>query len=238
MEKLSQIISKKVVSLKEACMVGYILNAVFDENYHFIIGYIISDEESEIEKFLSIEDIEIVSEEGVFVSSVFVMQNLIIENDNNPIGKIVYDKKGFCLGRVEECFLENNKLIKLQTNLCEILQKNIFSIGKDFVIFNKNNKNSKKTIKKYKNKLNYKNIEQKAEILNKINLSKNQSEIDNVLPVKMIANKSLLIGKTLQNDVFGFNNEIIAKKDEKITEKIIKKAINHNKLNFLFFSSK
>ena len=58
------------------------------------------------------------------------------------------------------------------------------------------------------------------------------------MPIKTYANKSLLMGKILTNDILGFNNEIIGKKDEKITEKIIKKAINHNKLNFLFFCSK
>ena len=140
MEKLSQIISKRVISINDACNVGYVLNVVFDENYNYIIGYIINDEESEVEKYLAVEDAVVLSDEGVFIQSVFSMQNLNVESQNNPIGKMVYDKKGDCLGRVEECFLEHNKLIKLQTNCCEIMQKNIYSIGKDFVIFEKNKK--------------------------------------------------------------------------------------------------
>ena len=238
MEKLSQIISKRVISINDACNVGYVLNVVFDENYNYIIGYIINDEESEVEKYLAVEDAVVLSDEGVFIQSVFSMQNLNVESQNNPIGKMVYDKKGVCLGRVEECFLEHNKLIKLQTNCCEIMQKNIYSIGKDFVIFEKNKKNNKRSMKKYTKKINFNKIDQKVEILSKINNQEKTSNFSNNLPIKTYANKSLLMGKILTNDILGFNNEIIGKKDEKITEKIIKKAINHNKLNFLFFCSK
>ena len=81
-------------------------------------------------------------------------------------------------------------------------------------------------------------ISPKVEILNQNNLQNQQFNFSSSLPIKATANKSKLLGKTLTKSLFGYNNEIIGKKDEKITEKIISRAIKHNKMNFLFFFSK
>lgn len=235
MEKLSEIISKKVISIGEGEEVGYILCPIFEDKN--LLGFSVCDEESELEKFLSIDDLSFCGDE-VFIPSIFCMQNVTVEEGVSPLGKLVYSSDGQCLGRIEECFLEKNKIKKLQTNLCEIMQKNIAQIGKDFVIFQKNNKKSIKNAKK--SQKNVKLIENlpKVEILNKIENENNYLNFSSTLPIKVIANKSSVLGKKLVKDVYGFNNEIIGKENEIITEKMIKKAVKHNKYNFLLFCSK
>ena len=235
MEKLSEIISKKVISIGEGEEVGYILCPIFDNKN--LLGFSVCDEESELEKFLSIDDLSFCGDE-VFIPSIFCMQNVTVEEGVSPLGKLVYSSEGQCLGRVEECFLEKNKIKKLQTNLCEIKKKNIAQIGKDFVIFQKNIKKTIKNAKK--SQKNVKLIENlpKVEILNKIENENNYLNFSSTLPIKVIANKSSVLGKKLVKDVYGFNNEIIGKENEIITEKMIKKAVKHNKYNLLLFCSK
>ena len=235
MEKLSEIISKKVISIGEGEEVGYILCPIFEDKN--LLGFSVCDEESELEKFLSIDDLSFCGDE-VFIPSIFCMQNVTVEEGVSPLGKLVYSSEGQCLGRVEECFLEKNKIKKLQTNLCEIMQKNIAQIGKDFVIFQKNNKKSIKNAKKSQKNIKLTEILPKVEILNKIENENNYLNFSSTLPIKVIANKCSVIGKKLTKDVYGFNNELIGKENQIITEKMIKKAVKHNKYNFLLFCSK
>lgn len=236
MEKLSEIISKNIYAIDEGKMVGYILCPVFENC--FLQGYIVCDDEVEQEKFLSSKDIVSSTKQAMFINSIFDMQNVEIITAISPLGKLVFDNQGTNFGRVEECFIENNYIKKLQTNLCEIMQKNISTIGQDCVIFNKNKKNRKKTIKNYNKNINLITKLPKVEILNKIENKNEMLEFSSTLPIKAVANKSKLIGKKITKDILGFNNEIIAKQDEIITEKIIKKANKHNKINLLFFYSK
>ena len=236
MEKLSEIISKKIITIEEGKMVGYIIKPVFDNCQ--LVGFISCDDESEIEKFLLYEDIKNINKEGVLISSVYAMQNVDIEGGNSPLGKIVFDQNGVNLGRVEECYLDKKNIKKLQTNLCEIMGKNIACIEQDFVIFQKNNKKIKKNQKKSLKNINFIQKNPKVEILNKIENKNNEPDFQPSYPIKVTANKSKLLGKKIVKDILGFNNEIIAKKDEIINSKIINRAIKHNKLNLLFFNSK
>lgn len=235
MEKLSEIISKKVISTGEGQEVGYVLCPIFEDKN--LLGFSVCDEESELEKFLSIDDLLFCKDE-VFIPSIFCMQNVIVEEGVSPLGKLVFSDDGQCLGRVEECFLEKNKIKKLQTNLCEIMQKNIACLGKDFVIFKKNNKKSIKNNKKSQKNTKITEILPKVEILNKIDNENNFLNFSLALPIKAIANKSTVVGKKLTKDVYGFNNELIGKENQIITEKMIKKAVKHNKYNFLLFCCK
>ena len=236
MEKLSEIISKTIYAVDEGKMVGYILCPVFEDC--FLQGYIVCDDEVEQEKFLSSKDIVSSTKEAIFINSIFDMQNVEMLSAVSPLGKFVFDSNGTNFGKVEECYIENNFIKKLQTNICEIMSKNIATIGKDCVIFAKHKKNQKKSIKNYNKNINLIEKLPKVEILNKIQNKNETLEFSSTLPIKAIANKSKLIGKKITKDIFGFNNEIIAKQDEIINEKIIKKANKHNKINLLFFYSK
>ena len=58
---------------------------------------------------------------------------------------------------------------------------------------------------------------------------------ENFVPKRVQYNPETIIGKVAKNDLIGINNEIIIKANQVITEKIIKDATKHNRLNQLYF---
>ena len=79
-------------------------------------------------------------------------------------------------------------------------------------------------------KIEFDNIELKPKANYKIS--------ENPLPQRMITSQNYLLGRKLSKTIYGINNEIIAKKDCLITEKILNAAKNHNKLVELAVFSK
>ena len=66
MNSLKSFISKKVVSLGEGKLIGYVLNVCLDQKLNNLIGFIIVDEESEEEKFLSFKNLKSYNENYLF----------------------------------------------------------------------------------------------------------------------------------------------------------------------------
>lgn len=243
MEKISSIISKKVISLEEGGAAGYVLDAVFDESLKTFEGCIIADDETENTFFLDRKAILSQGEDCVIIESESVLEYDISSQTNNPIGKEVYDEKGVFLGRVIDAEISGKNLKKIITKKCEIPQKFIKKSGINYIIFG-----IYKNIKKNKNKLIFKEKE-KIKNLNEalpkvITLTENnisqinaKSEELSQLQMRVFASPNSLLGRTLTRDLFGMNNEIIARKNEKIDKKIIKNAKNHNKLNILAYFS-
>ena len=54
-------------------------------------------------------------------------------------------------------------------------------------------------------------------------------------PEKVSLSSKFYVGKCACDDVFGYNNERIVKREEKVTKSIFENAKKHNKLNELFF---
>ena len=133
MEKVSSFISKKVISLAQGSVVGYVLNVVFDEKLKFFEGCEIVDEESENVLFLNEKDILSVGEDCVVVEDLAVLDLAFFSSLNSPIGKEVYDKRGVCFGRVIEVEIKGKQVKKIITNKCEILQKFIQKIDSTFI---------------------------------------------------------------------------------------------------------
>lgn len=238
MEKVSKFISKKVISLADANQIGYVLNIVFDEKVKFFEGLIIIDEESENSFILNKKDIQSVGEDCVMIKDSNALIFNISSNSNNPIGKLVYDTFGNMLGRVTDVEVVGKNVKKIITDRCEFPQKFIRKSGDNFIIFG--------NPVKEKNKLNFKenisveNIDKmpKTMISAQVGTIAATNVINPEFPIRLYAGTKKLIGKTLTDDIMGYNNEIIAHKNQKINQKIINKAISHNKLNLLNFYSK
>ena len=96
MEKISKIISKKVISLENAQQVGYVVDMVFDDEVKNFTGLIIIDDESENSFILRREDIYSMGEETVMIKTADTLQFNISSKSNNPIGKTVYDSYSNC----------------------------------------------------------------------------------------------------------------------------------------------
>lgn len=242
MEKVSSLVSKKVISLEEGKSLGYVLDLVFDDMLKCCQGVIVADDENENTFFLSCKAILSEGEECVMVESERVLEFDISSQSNNPIGKKVYDEKGVNLGTVCDVVVSGKNVKKIITKKCEIPQKYIKKSGINYIIFGiyKNNKkNKRKPIFKEKESAGL-----LSDKLPKVVASSNEiiqekrdfAEIDNT-QMRLFASPNFLLGRTITKDLFGMNNEIIARKNEKISKKTINLAKNHNKLNFLAYFS-
>ena len=210
-------------------MIGYILDVAFDELTLKKIGYYVVDEETEGELFLKLEDVISISDVAVVVEDVLSFE-FVQKRENFLMGKLVFDDKASCYGRVQKLCFNKNKCEKICTTQCEILTKYIKTIGKDFVLLQFSKK------KKQKHKDVFLDINTKL-------LNDNVVEIQNKVvvvskPEKINLSTAFYVGKMSNEDILGYNNERIVSKGEIVSKAIVEKAKKHNKLNQLFFALK
>ena len=220
-------ISKIVLTL-DGQMIGYILDVAFDLLTLKKIGYYVVDEETEGELFLKLEDVISISDIAVVVEDVLSFE-FVQKRENFLMGKLVFDDKANCYGRVQKLCFNKNKCEKICTTQCEILIKYIKAIGKDFVLLQfskKKNQKHKDVFLDINTKLPNDNA---VEIQNKVIVSK---------PEKINLSTAFYVGKMSNEDILGYNNERIVSKGEIVSKAIVDKAKKHNKLNQLFFALK
>ena len=235
MERLTEIISKKIISQEEGVCVGYILCPLIDFQTMSVYAFLVCDESEEKIKYLDFKSILSVNEFVMIKNSNMLAFGENYQN-NSPIGKQVISLDGINLGRVIEIYLNNKKIQKLITEKSEICPQYISLWDGEYLIF------SEKRIKR--KKINNfqridKNIVQKVEIQNnKYAENTTKKNISVQLPYKANISSQKLIGKIAICDILGFNNELIVKKNEVITDRIITVAKKHNKLNHLLINCK
>ena len=87
MSKISEIISKQVVSLYEAKFVGTVSNVVFDEKLSKLKSFIVLEENEDRELELSIKDV-FYFKDNIVVKNQDKLKSIIFEAEsNNPINK-------------------------------------------------------------------------------------------------------------------------------------------------------
>lgn len=227
MEKISNNISKKVISLNEGEFIGYILDAVFDEDLDSLQGFLVVDDESEETFILNKENIKSVGDDCIMMDSTHNLKRSFDEYTFNPIGKNVYDANGVYLGTVIDVVVQGRAVRRIITDKCEFFKRNIRKIGKNNIIF------GKKSLKNTKRQALFVIDESLNQKVTTLSVKEKQSK-----PYRIFANQSSIIGRTMTNDLYGYNNEIIAKKFDIINQNIINRAKLHNKLNFLLYYSK
>lgn len=227
MEKISNNISKKVISLNEGEFIGYILDAVFDEDLDSLQGFLVVDDESEETFILDKENIKSVGDDCIMMDSTHNLKRSFDEYTFNPIGKNVYDVSGVCLGTVIDVVVQGRAVRRIITDKCEFFKRNIRKIGKNNIIF------GKKSLKNTKRQALFVIDESLNQKVTTLSVKEKQSK-----PYRIFANQSSIIGRTMTSDLYGYNNEIIAKKFDIINQNIINRAKLHNKLNFLLYYSK
>lgn len=227
MEKISNNISKKVISLNEGEFIGYILDAVFDEDLDSLQGFLVVDDESEETFILNKENIKSVGDDCIMMDSTHNLKRSFDEYTFNPIGKNVYDVSGVYLGTVIDVVVQGRAVRRIITDKCEFFKRNIRKIGKNNIIF------GKKPLKNTKRQALFVVDESLNQKVTTLSVKEKQSK-----PYRIFANQSSIIGRTMTSDLYGYNNEIIAKKFDIINQNIINRAKLHNKLNFLLYYSK
>lgn len=234
MKKISDLFAKKIIALDEGEEVGYVLDVCFDKGLKSMIGLRVADEESEREFFLPAEEMVQMEGDCIFIQSVQATEMDFGSESYNPIGKPVFDKKGFCLGRVQDVWLDKSRVDKLLTDQCEIKQKYIAVAGRDCIVFGvrKKQSNAKPTVftKRYSEALPKIEVQQISEP------AKLNTRVSG--PVKVTVTPSMILNRTATVDILGFNNELIIHQGDIITQSKINLAKKHNKLNYLIFNSK
>lgn len=231
MEKVSNFISKNLITLDKGENAGYILNIVFDDDLNRIQGFVVANDDTDRLYLLQKEDVKAIGADYIMTSSLDKLTLFLEEEENNPIGKCVVDTAGFSLGRVIDVLVQGNIVRRIITNKCEFFRKNIRKLGKNYLIFG--SKEKKQTVAPKEvfkvSSDNLPNVYIQSAKQNSGTVSK---------PYRILANQNSIIGRTMQSDLFGYNNEIIAKKYDIINQNIINRAKMHNKLNFLVYYSK
>lgn len=231
MEKVSNFISKNLITLDKGENAGYILNIVFDDDLNRIQGFVVANDDTDRLYLLQKEDVKAIGADYIMTSSLDKLTLFLEEEENNPIGKCVVDTAGFSLGRVIDVLVQGNIVRRIITNKCEFFKKNIRKLGKNYLIFG--SKEKKRTVAPKEV------FKVSSDSLPNVYIQNEKQNFGTVSkPYRILANQNSIIGRTMQSDLFGYNNEIIAKKYDIINQNIINRAKMHNKLNFLVYYSK
>ncbi len=216
-------LAKKVVDESTGKMIGYVLDVYVDFQKMAASGLFVVDEETEAEYLLMFEDIQ--KAWDVVLISDFSKLEFVSSRERNLFGKEVLSGDGCSLGTVESLVFEKRKLKFLCTDKAEIASRLVSFVGEDCVFL-------KGKSKRKNNPRPFELIssEQKVEVLS--------MEKEKVAPEKINLSYNFFAGKLAAVDVFGYNNEKIIFKNEKITRNIFENAKKHNKLNELFFAIK
>lgn len=223
MEKLSDLISKKIFSFSEGTFVGTVLNVAFDENFN-IVSFIVSDDENEIEYSIECNKTTI-SGDNVFIQTVKQLSRATGYVDR-IIGKCAFTNKGVYCGRVNEVYLSKKSAISFVTDMLSFSPSNIGVNGDAIILGN---------IPKIETKNVFlpQNDEQKV-----YSMVEKETKDEVEIPHRIATSPNNLIGKMATKDIFGLNNELLLKKYEIITQKKLLEIKKHNKLNILFYSCK
>ena len=258
--KLSSIISKKVLNIYSAKIVGTICDALFEKGR---VAYLKGFDENEEEFVIDTKRLYKVSENVVLIKNSLATTNHTNFAENffvSILGKEAFSTEGYDAGIVDEIEIDEHFFIKsLHTSKCEIKSEEILLVDGVVVFTKKNEKRTKfkpKMPQKAKNEqkvnildINIDNVK-KVETLNtapKIEIS--QMEINNnpnkyvmgtnQIPQKIVGlgSGSFLQGRKATKTIFGFNNEVLIKEGALVTTKVINTCTSHGKLMELALNS-
>lgn len=213
----------KIVVLREAGRkVGYVLDVALDEALRKV-GFFVVDEESENEFFISKKNILSISDEFVLIEDASKLE-FVADRNSSLMNKTVLDVRGHNLGRVQEMIFKGQRCEKIVTEKCEVASRLIRNVGEDFVIVG-----TKRRAKVNKNEFERLPEDMVVQIQNFQTAFK---------PESVSLSTNFYVGKTCDQDIFGYNNEKLIGRGEIITRAVVERIKKHNKLNQLFFAIK
>lgn len=259
MYKVTEIISKPVINLYNGNSEGTVKNICFDKSLKKAASLILFSDNDEEEMIIPINKIYKIGTNAITIkNNEGLLPSLFATNIeyNNQINNSVYSLEGEYLGKVKDITLSSGyKVESIEIEDKSFSSASVISFNDTNLIINSSGaKFSKETFRpKATNKPKLDmvkilpKIEQKDDddIIPKIDFKdielkpkQNYKISENPLPQRMITSQNYLLGRKLNKTIYGLNNEIIAKKDCIITEKILVAAKSHNKLVELAVFSK
>ena len=232
MSKISDIISKQVVSLYEARLVGTIVNVNFDEKFSKLKSFIVVDEEGDRELELSVKDVYSQKDSFVIKNEAKLKAVFFEAETNNPINKICITIAGEVLGKISDVELcgEEVKEILLESGV-KVTPEQVVACESVLIINSGENKVKRAGFAPRAKKVNTDNIVVKIQEEEIPSEEKIIPKPVQLVPPRFVA--KTLLGQISLKTIKGLNNEIIVKKGEQITNKVLERAKLHNVLNQL-----
>ena len=232
MSKISEIISKQVVSVYEAKIVGTVVNVTFDEKLSKLKSFIVIDENSDEEYELSFKDVY-AEKDSFIVKNLTKLKGVYFEAfNNNPINKICLSVQGEVLGKVTDIEVCGEDVATIiLNNGSRVEPKNVLACESVLIINCGENKVKMANFAPRTKKVNTDNIVVKIQEEESAFEEKIIERPVQLVPPRFVA-KTLLRQISLKT-IKGLNNEIIVKKGEQITNKVLERAKLHNVLNQL-----
>ena len=232
MSKISDIISKQVVSLYEARLVGTIVNVNFDEKFSKLKNFIVVDEEGDRELELSVKDVYSQKDSFVIKNEAKLKAVFFEAETNNPINKICITIAGEVLGKISDVELcgEEVKEILLESGV-KVTPEQVVACESVLIINSGGNKVKRAGFAPRAKKVNTDNIVVKIQEEENSSEEKITPKPVQLFPPRFVA--KTLLGQISLKTIKGLNNEIIVKKGEQITNKVLERAKLHNVLNQL-----
>ena len=266
MKKVTDFLSKPVLSLYESTTEGVVKDVIFDKNFKKL-KYIVlfTDNELEDEKIVNVNDVYSYGENALILknNSCLDLKSNLTDELTSPINNYVYTTLGKLVGIVKDVNIDDkNNIISVILNDDSLIGLDkIITSGKDAMFIQDELKEVK--LANFKKKTIVNNVDNKSikvETLNAVEDSvliepqeQVQEEVLDVEPIKpkrkIVLNKenlpkrtstknNFLIGRKVEKNIYSFNHELIIRKNTRITENTIVKAKSHSKLKELTLYSK
>lgn len=235
MLKVSQIISKEVISVYECESLGTIKNVLFNEHFTKVTKFVFFHDETEHESFVKLGNVFAMSQDGLLVKNA-TKADFYTEQDNTPIHKRIMDFAANDYGKICDVeFDEKGNVTSIITTSGKcFLPQDIATWGN--ICFVKQSE-QKVSIASFKPKINL----QKTDLTNQIEVKivAMQEPTQNttpLLPPRITSNFNALVGRKVSKTIFGRNNEVIIRQFGLITHHTLELAKAHNRTNELLLN--
>lgn len=247
MAKVSELISKYLVSLFDGKVEGVVENVLFDERTSRAKYFVVYDNDSEEKYVLPISAIYSIGSGAISIknnSYLTLYSNLEMELKKlcTPVNNNAFMVNGDYLGVVLDCELDEKYFIKNLTlntgQTINILQLASFN-NNTIIIYDKENKvniknfYSKKKITNKKDTRVVSILQIKDEQTDKASKIKPAIVLPTQIPNRAVTNYNFLINRKVKKSITSFSGDVIIKQNTKINSSVIDVARNNGKLSEL-----
>ena len=244
--KATTIISMPIINLYSGRYEGTVSNICFDKKLKLAKWLVFFDDNSEEDKAILTSKVNIGKNAIIIKNNEGIFPLVSAEGDlvfNNPINLKTYDSNGNLLGKVTDIELNNKFVVEnIFINEQSYNANQILSASNDTIILNLTGKKIKlqQKTKIIKNKKPVKVVIQPIEKLTPPIIEEvTPTGFDkSPSPIRILSNHNYLIGRRITKNIYGSNNEIIAKKDSLVTTKNLEWVKQNNKVIELAICSK
>lgn len=244
--KATTIISMPIINLYSGRYEGTVSNICFDKKLKLAKWLVFFDDNSDEDKAILTSHVTIGKNAIIIKNNEGIFPLISTEGDliyNNPINLKAYDSEGNLLGKINDIELNNKFVVEqLFVNQAAYNINQILSSSNDTIVFNLTGKRIKL---QQKNKM-IKNVKPTKVVIQPITKTA-PPVIEEVSPtgfdkspspMRILSNHDYLLGRKITKNIYGSNNEIIAKKDSLITTKNLEWVRQNNKVIELAICSK